>query len=165
MYILLNRGIDEEALAEFIDKVNSCEDKKNIKVYLSSCGGDCDVVPVIRNIIEKHQIELIAFSDVHSSALDLFLTTNTPRTVMDETVGLFHRTIIRATLDNNLKPLKEKKLLKIWQKEIKVVSLVVEFLGITDKQLKKVSKGKDLYFNDEELREALKKSEKYFKKN
>jgi hypothetical protein len=163
MIIYLNKHFDDECVEEFINKVNSSENYQDITVYLSSYGGKVTVTPILRDIIQKYQMNLIACSEIYSSALDLFLTSNTPRSVLDETVGLFHKTHMNINVHTNLKHTEtNNSLLKIWKTEPECDKLVRQFLDLTPKQLKRFNKGEDIYLNHKELRKALKNSEKYF---
>ncbi|MCA9750194.1 MAG: hypothetical protein KC414_13885 [Romboutsia sp.] len=167
MLIFLNKPFDDNIVEEFIDKVNSATNVDSITVYLSSFGGDVSITPILRDIIQNYQMKLIACSSLESSALDLFLTTNTPRTVLDETVGMFHRTYLTdVNIYNDFKPLnKNKSLLNIWKSEPVCLSLVENFLELSPTDKKKVKNGENIYLNHNQLREALKKSIKYFDKN
>lgn len=166
MLILLDKKITEEVLQGFVKDVNTAEDKSDITVYLSSSGGEASLVPVFRDMIQKYQMRLIAFDNLSSSGLDLFLTTNTPRTVLDEAVGMYHKTILyHINVDLKMKPTVDKTLIDIWKRDMEVDALVIDFLGLTTKELKEIEKGREMYFDHYRLREALKKSEKFFTKN
>jgi len=163
MIIYLNKHFDDECVEEFINKVNSSENYQDITVYLSSYGGAVTVTPILRDIIQKYQMNLIACSEIYSSALDLFLTTNTPRTVLDDSLGMYHKTFMDIKVSTEFKPQElNKSLVKIWTQEPECDKLVRQFLDLTPKQLKRFNKGEDIYLNHKELRKALKNSEKYF---
>lgn len=163
MNIIIDSEIDEESVKAFVEEVNMTEDKTQIVVYLNSIGGDPTLVPLLRDVMERYQVKLIACSRVFSSALDLFLTTNTPREVLDHTESLFHRSIIQGMkIDKDCNVLVEKKLKKIWKETVWAKGLPEIFLELSEQELKQVKNGKDLYFSADELRKALKNSEKYF---
>ncbi len=163
MNIIIDSELHEESVREFVNEINMVEDKSNIVVYLNSIGGDPTLVPLLRDVMERYQVKLIACSRVFSSALDLFLTTNTPREVLDHTEALFHRSIIDGMkIDKNCNVIAEKKLKKIWKETVWAKGLPEKFLEISNQELKQVKNGKDLYFSADELRKALKNSVKYF---
>lgn len=163
MNIAIIEDIDEEALEAFSQQVNTVEEKENIVVYLNSLGGDPRITPIFKDIIERHQMRLVACSKIYSSALDLFLTTNTPRTILDHTVGMYHQAVVvNVTIDNSSNVQVEPKLKKIWKENIWGNGLTEKFLEITQKEIKQTKKGKELYYSTDELKKALQKSEKYF---
>lgn len=163
MNLIIDSEINEESVRAFTEEINMVEDKTQIVVYLNSIWGDPTLVPMLRDIMERYQVKLVACSRVFSSALDLFLTTNTPREVLDHTEALFHRSIIDGMkIDKNCNVIAEDKLKKIWKETVWAKGLPEVFLELTPKELKQVKNGKDLYFSAEELRKALKNSEKYF---
>lgn len=160
--IIISGEISTETLEKFTDEVNNAVEKENITVYLSSTGGNLDLVPVFRDIIEKHQMKLVSFEVIYSAALTLFLTTKTPRKVLEGTTGLFHSVLINnTTIDKNGKPTAPKDLLKVW-KNTNDEGYLPHLFGMTKKDLKKMRKGKDFYFDDNAVREALKKSNELF---
>ena len=163
MIIYLNKHFDDECVEEFINKVNSSENYQDITVYLSSYGGEVSVTPILRDIIQKYQMNLIACSEIYSSALDLFLTTNTPRSVLDDSLGMYHKTFMDIKVSTEFKPQElNKSLVSIWKTEPECDKLVRQFLDLSTKQLKRFNKGEDIYLNHKQLRKALKNSEKFF---
>ena len=163
MYIVFNKHIDEDTLEEFVNKVNSSGSEK-IRIYLSSMGGNCDVMPVLRDIIEKNNIELVAYGQVGSAALDLFLTTNTQRYILDEAYALVHSTKIdNVMIDINMKPVLNKYLLPILSEEIKEYDMILDFFKVSDGEKQDIKNNVNVYYNTNRFRQALKESEKFFK--
>ena len=163
--IFIEGSIGEESFKKFIEDVNQVPDKSHIVVYLRSYGGCSDFLYGFKDIIERHQMRLVALEKIYSTALFLFLLTNTPRTVMDNALGLTHRGHITNEGGINMdgKPFFSKKLLKF----IKVHSdkeekLVHKFLELTPKEIKRVEKDKDIFISTKRLRTSLKNSEKHF---
>jgi len=162
MYIVFNKHIDEDTLEEFVNKVNSSGDDK-IRIYLSSMGGNCDVMPVLRDIIEKNKIELVAYGMVGSAALDLFLTTNTPRYILDESYALVHSTKIdNVMIDVNMRPVLNKYLLPILSEELVEFEMILDFFKVSDKENTDIRNNINVYYNNKRFRSALEESEKFF---
>lgn len=160
--ILLTDSISEETLFTFMEAINNIEDKNKIVVYLNSSGGNPSLVPIFRDIIERHQMRLVGACEVSSAALDLFLLTNTPRTVLDETECLVHRLVIgNTTTDKFGKSIRDKGILKIWS-EFNWDDEIAYLFSMSENEIREMHEGKEFYFNSEDLRKALKKSEEKF---
>ena len=75
--IIKNDEIDYELfekIASFLDKY---DENEVLAIWLSSRGGVCSVTEAIRDLLESDErVVLIAYDMISSSALDLFLSTN-----------------------------------------------------------------------------------------
>lgn len=135
----------------------------DVILYLNSDGGNPDMVPSYKNLIELNKCSLIASEKICSAALDLFLLTNTPRKILDTTWGLFHQAIRKGmSTDYEGKVLIDKSYKKLISEYNPNFHLVEELLEISKKEMSNYKKGEDLYLNTERLKKSLKNSEKYF---
>lgn len=165
MEILLTKNFGDDSLQEFINQVNN-GDTDSMTIYLGSDGGSALYMPAFRDIIERYQIHLVAFSHVSSSALDLFLLTNTTREILDDTVGMYHQEVYNhLPVSPNLDIKVEPSYLKIIKAGLVNNELVESFLNLSKKESKLIDEGVNLYINTKRLKRALKKSQKYFNKN
>lgn len=163
--IYIYEKISDSTLNKFMHQVNEIEDKENIVVYLCSDGGNPALVSFFRDIIERHQMRLVAGGIVYSAALDLFLLTNTPRTVLDQTICLVHRMSLRGIdTDKFGHPTDDKTIVKIWS-EFTWDEDVAKLFEMDEKEIQEMHDGRDFYFNADNLRKALKKSEEKFGSN
>lgn len=163
--IYISESISDSTLITFMEEVNNAPDKEKIVVYLCSTGGNPSLVPMFQHIIERHQMKLVACSLIYSSALSLFLLTNTPREVLKDTIGLVHRMTVRGVnTDKRGFVIEDSKVVKIWS-ETDDSEDIPPLFDMTKKEIKQMNKGKDFYFDYKELRKALKKSEEKFANN
>lgn len=163
MLLNLRGDIDVDMLDKLIEFSNEVNDEETNIIYFSSKGGICDIVPPMRDIIQQKQFRLVAYGEIYSSALDLFLTTNTPRTVMDETLVMYHGVRMTIEMNKKFQPIDlNKRLSEIYKNEVECNDLVMKIIGITEKDYKKCLKGEEFYYNHHELRNFLKNSEEYF---
>lgn len=163
--IYIYEKITDKTVYNFMQEVNAIEDKENIVVYLCSDGGNPALVSIFKDIIERHQMRLVACGIVYSAALDLFLLTNTPRTVLDQTICLVHRMSLRGIdADKFGHPTDDKTIVKIWS-EFTWDEDVARLFNMNDEEIQEMHEGRDFYFNSDDLRKALKKSEEKFGSN
>lgn len=160
--INLTGDIDNEMFENFVQEVNHSEETPTI--FLNSLGGDPTIVPAFRKIIEYHKIPIVAFGRIYSAALDLVLFTNTKREVLDDSTVMLHRAVVYGTdVTSSGQTVVDKKLVKIWKEfTYNEYSLIKSFFDLTDRDINKIKKGEEYYFSSEELRKAIKNSEKYF---
>ncbi|MDC7250719.1 MAG: hypothetical protein PQJ49_12450 [Sphaerochaetaceae bacterium] len=164
--ILLNSDMTIESFQNFMDEVNtSLRVGGDIYLYICSDGGKASTVPMFRSIIERHGINLIACSELASAAVELFLTSNVQRTVLDNTTAMVHKPYFKGVAFNkDVQPLRsaDKLWLNLFKEPIKASELVKTFIDFTEEEQQVFDNDGDVYLNEERLKKALKKSEKYF---
>ncbi len=165
-HITFSADIDIESFQDFVSEVNAIEDGKDIVCYFNSKGGRLDLVPPFVHFIESNNIELVAHSEISSSGLLIFLFSNVERTILPDIFCVHHIPRYQnQELDIvNLKPIKIEKDMVEREDYYSLYGKLNDWLELTDKELNKFKKGKDLLINRLRLNNALKKSQEFFKK-
>lgn len=149
--------ITEAVNKEMVDKVaEALSVEGDIKFYLNSHGGSRPMSKTIVDMINqnKDRVELIAQGDLYSAAFRIFWKCLCKKRLMPETRAIWHMgTKDHIDLGYNGKPhydwelWETKQFVKDNKKQVKELKQ----LNVTKKELKKFSKGKDLYFGYKRL--------------
>lgn len=93
MVINLTGEINESMLSFLVDSLKdyTMNDKPLARVMINSGGGDVMVADAICDIIEDIQVPLVAYKQISSAALYLFMKCNTERSITKNTFGVYHR--------------------------------------------------------------------------
>lgn len=150
----LNGEINPESTEKFLNFLNDNED---IRIYLTSGGGQTYSSEVILDVINKRKdLELFAIGKICSNAFYIFFSAKCKRYILDGTHGMFHFGRCDYSLLENgklyydsekfdfdqLKKQKSKTLK--WCREI----------GMTGKEIRDLDKD-DVFFTNERLNELL----------
>ncbi len=162
MTINISGKVDEEMFNKFITFFN--ENKTVGKtIYFSSSGGSTAIAQACVNLITSNDltnITLIAYSKLYSSGFDIFYKSKCKKIILKDCIGMYHQGNLEVSVNENLKPVwKEDECKLAYQKICKLKT--IEFcksLNFSNKNLKLIIKGDDVWFQNSELQEMLKHS-------
>lgn len=166
MILHLRGAINEDMLSNFILDVKEVimSEKQVMQVMLNSEGGDVMVADALRSIIEDLQLPLVAYKQISSAAMYLFMTCNTERHIIKNTFGIYHKPSITATLndDKTIKKHLRSTLDSILSSDMDS-KLQEEWMDMTKAERKLVhEEDGDLGLNTERLNNMLEKSKLHY---
>ncbi len=148
MVINLTGVINEDMFNDFIERLRdyTMNDKPLTQIMLNSSGGDIMVADALCELIEDIQIPLVAYKQISSAALYLFMKCKVERRIVKNTYGVYHRASMNVTTneDGSLKH-GSKSIIEAIQKVDTDSSLQEEWMNITKEERKRV------YENDGDL--------------
>ena len=161
-------SFDKESYEEFYTKVNDSIEIPYRDLYLCSYGGSTMFIDPIKDILEKGDFTITAYSHIVSSGFLLYMYTNVPKRVLRGTTGAFHLPFQDGALIlENGRVHHQTKIEKIlMEKESYAVDFFQELLDITNAKRKKLESGIDewLFFDDKKLQKLSDKSLKLLEK-
>jgi len=161
MYTINYEGdVDEEMVVFFVKELNSATGDEDMTIYLSSDGGTMACAEVIIDVISRaavnRNVTLVANWSVSSCGALIFLESICNKCVLPSAHGVLHEL---SSYDNSLMmkredPLHvglEKSHAKLQESKMKLFRII----GLSEKELSDIKKGKDIYFDAERLREFV----------
>ncbi len=150
--------MNDELAQKFIQFVNDNEGP--IVLYLDSPGGICVSAQIIQDVInrEPERFELMANNQILSCAFDLFFNAKCKRVVMPETIGAYHLTGSTARVnaagqvDDLLTAFKFAEIKRTGKRD---ALAFCTRLGMNQKEIETILRGKDVFFTPERLNELL----------
>lgn len=159
--ILINGFGDPELLNAFVKAWGESEKtpEKKKDIYISSPGGHVDVFQTITDIINScpEQCNLIAVGEIHSAAFELFYSVKCERRILPFTFGMYHFAYDEILIDEHGKAKEEYGKARL--ENLKLMrSHTFKFcrkIGMSDKEIKSIKAGKDVYFQAARLQQFL----------
>ncbi len=163
--IIFRDELDPETVQKLIDDIEQPHEENkehDIRILLSCHGGDADmsmaVINCINTLSKEFKVELVITYRANSAAFIIFVKTNCKKSLYDgahSVVHLLDKIISMNDVLNSKKSydkflvnnvqLRNTKYLK-WLKSLKI---------FTQKELKKISRGKDVYVERERLQKII----------
>lgn len=158
--VIFEDEINNESVAELINVIDSNDDKKLIKIYLTTTGGNLHSAEILiryinRKVREGQEIELVATWEVSSSGFFVLCKTICKISFLDawSTVHIGTNTV---DYRESLKPKSQQKfLLKHIKKVNEKILEAFKDIGLTEKELKDISDGKDIILEHDRLIELF----------
>lgn len=154
--------IDQEAFSKITRAYNELELSEPLIIYLNSQGGDPDIADAIVDVINSsdgpNPTILIAYGKIFSAAFDLFYKAQCTKRLLDGTIGMAHLSEIEMDsfiVTDTKDTISASTLRKWWAEDKKKRLSFYEKMGIEKKDLMKIKKGEDVYFQHERLLELL----------
>lgn len=160
MIIDISEKIDEVTFGSLIKAYSTLGENETIQIYLNSSGGDPDFGSAMLDAInnKKEITTLIAYGTIYSAAFDLFFKVQCEKRILNGTIGMAHLSRIEF---NNFtiegKPDNQQILVykKWWEIDKRERLKFYEEVGIDKKDLLKIKKGLNIYFQYNRLLELL----------
>lgn len=134
--------------------------KENLHIYFTTAdGGQTDVAEGMVDLINKNKdmIEICFYGEVFSAGMMIFLKTECRKCVLPDTTGMYHYAWQEVTITEGGKPSAAYDI--FCMKEMKKAKLrTIEYLKttkLTEKEIKYVKTGKDLYLSHERMLELI----------
>lgn len=160
MVIDISGAINQDAFGNVIKAYNSLPEDEKLDIYINSSGGDPESGDAIVDLINNnsHKTNLIAYGKICSACFDAFYKARCSKRILDGTIGMAH--LARVEMENftvtDSKETIEATVYKKWWAEDKKKRLkFYETLGLENKELLKIKKGGDVYFQHNRLLELL----------
>jgi ATP-dependent protease ClpP protease subunit len=162
MLYTIQKEFNDDLVKEVSEKINEFKDSDSQKltIYLNSPGGQINCKEALVSMInaEKEMIEIIAFGSIDSAAFLLFAEVECSKKVLKGTTAFLHDIII--TIDINQKnKLYRKSERSIHIKRTNAVKKdfleTIQKIGLTNVELKKISKEGEIIFLYDRLNEMF----------
>lgn len=157
--ININETLSGAVLDKLIKFYNKRHNDADCTIYISTSGGCTLATEAIIDLINRYKsiTTIIAYGKLFSSGFDVFFRTSCKKILLPSSVGMYHLSSLELTYNENGKPnyksdVQDLKYIKA-QKE-RTMSVATS-LNFTEKESKKLSKGKDVYFQYNRLKELL----------
>lgn len=175
MIVKIEGKVDSDMLDVFITSLNDLEvlnrnreleglDLCNLDIYFSSSGGYLTYSTAIVELIKSrsnysNNIKLIAFNELLSAGLDIFILADCKKEVLDSVVAMTHKSKFTVSLCERGKPYYyEDKFIIDTQLKGEVVNSckINSILKLTDKEIKDFNIGKEIWFSSGRLKLLIK---------
>lgn len=160
MILHINEAISSETVDKIAKPLNELKKGEKLFIYFSSLGGEVHAAEAIIHIINSNIdiIEMAGYGDLMSAGFDIFFRSKCPRILLPNCIGMFHQSTVMIEINESSKPYEgrsqaEREWMRL-QKEL-TVKLCTN-LGMTDKEIAAIKKGKDVYFQYKRMQEFLK---------
>lgn len=160
MIIDITGAITQEAFGRIVDSYNELQQEDFIDIYLNSTGGETDFGDAILDIINKNSgvTTLTAYGKICSSAFDIFYKAKCSKRLLDGTIGMAHLSRIEMenlTVTDSRERGEVTFYRKWWAGDKKKRLQFYEELGMETKELSRIKKGENVYFQYNRLLELL----------
>jgi len=159
--IYINGEVTDSLVEHFISCYNKADKNEHITIYINSVGGEIAHSALIIDIINKNadNISLVACGEIFSAAFEIFFFSKcNNKQLLEDCIGMAHYSWSTFALDEAGKVSSEyEKFLLQEMKKNKIYTLKkFQEIGLTQKELGVIKRGKDCFFNRERLEELLK---------
>lgn len=160
MTVDISGKMDQEAFGNILKAYNSLIKGNSLDIYLNSDGGDPEIADAIADLIENtdYLITIIGYGKLFSAAFDLYFKARCHKRLLAGTVGMSHLARVEteefdsSNAGHKIEMLAYKKWLDNDKKErLKFY----EYIGMEAKELSRIKKGGDVYFQYNRLLELL----------
>lgn len=152
----LDGTLSVEMLKELSDFVS--QDGAKI-LYIALDGGSIGYADTMIDIIHNAEnMSVVGTNRLYSAGFYIFAKINTEKHLAKGTRGMWHQGRFEADIrnDGKLEYISDKFNLNIHKEQYTSVILhLAKKLGMTDKEIKKIKKGKDVYFTYERMKEMF----------
>lgn len=159
MILNLRESVSDEMFNKIISAYNSLKDEEKLEIYLNTEGGDMEAAEVIIDFVNQHRDRtiLIANGTIFSAGFYIFFRSNCERRIVTGTTGMCHLIRVSIEYGEHDKPYyKIDKVNKDWLlAQRQWTDRLCKKLGVTKEEIKKIDKGKEVYFNYKRLNELL----------
>lgn len=157
-YLIFNKAINEENAQELLDFISSTPGPVTISL---GCGGGSSTAAAVVTYalnLEHERITLIAGPGIYSSAFELFYWFKGEKMLAFSCRGMYHYSTREITLNADRTAASEED--RCMSKNMKAEQLrELEFAGsfMTEKELMRMKKGRDVFFTFERMQEIFPK--------
>lgn len=161
MYFSWDGPINEEFLSKITEIINATTPDEVTYFYFSSTGGNVPIALAAIDMINRcdNPIGIIAYSELFSSAFHIFFKARCGKALIETCVGGIHQRYgnIRVNSDGKIKPEDDSvgSFRKQGEKYAREDYVWLKGLGLTEEELEDFKRGKDLFFNYNQLSKIL----------
>lgn len=164
MILKIDESIKDETvdkLVSFYNNFNPRNENEKAIIYFSSTGGDRACMEAMINMINIYGFHtiLIGYRNLFSCGFELFYTVKChQKIVLGECMGMYHQCSLDVRLNEFLKPEYKSDKAKLIYMEKSMRQITEDFckeLKFTDKEVRKIRKGDDVYFQPDRMKEFL----------
>lgn len=160
MTININEDITKETVDKITQAINELQPNDKLFIYFSSEGGDVNSAEAIIHMINNNAdiIEVVGYGELLSCGFDIFFKVICYKMLLPNTVGMCHQSNVKININESTKPYEERGVAdKAWLKLQKDQTIkFCNSLGMTDKEITAIKKGKDVYFQYKRMQDFLK---------
>lgn len=159
MILNLHESVSDEMFNKVIIAYNSLKEEENLEIYLNTTGGEMNTAEAMIDFINQHSanIILIAYGEIYSAGFFIFFKANCERRIISGTMGMCH--LIRTSLEygehSKLYYEVDRSNMRWLSSQREWTSKFYKKLGMTNKEVKKIDAGKEVYFTTKRLNELL----------
>lgn len=150
--------IGVEIFEKLIKSYNDMRDEDYLFIYLNSEGGEVAYAESIIHLINENcdRTVLIAHGDICSAAFEIFFRTLCERKILPGTSGMAHSALVPLWVKTNAALDEAGKNNIEWsKKDFKRKLDFYSSIGFTNKEIKCLKAGKDVWMDDDRLHELL----------
>lgn len=163
--IIYDDSIDFESVEELMEKIDGIisDDDAKVNVYFNTGGGDYNAGLVLIDYINRHKdkIKLTAVENISSTGFHIFYKTECEHEILDGLYSVMHLTT-RSIETRNMR--NARHLDAFFKEEMEKENADelewFETLPLSNKDIKALETGEDIYLNTNKLRKILKHVEK-----
>lgn len=160
MKVFILENIDEDAVNSFADFVNGVGNDRTI-IYIRSNGGNLSMRDIliygINELAKENDVTLVASGHVFSSALGIFIKTQTKKEILPEAIFMTHRSSYDYTYNANGKPYDEYNRFYIEKNKTKNEESEIDLFEMDEKQKALFLDNQEVYLHHHQIRTALSK--------
>lgn len=163
MILNINEGIGKETVDKIAKGINELKVGEKLFIYFSSEGGEIPSAEAIIDMINQNVdlVELVGYGDLLSCGFDIFFKVRCHRLLLPNSLGMCHQASIQIGINESARPGDTRsKIDKEWMKLQREQTLkFCNSLHMTDKEIRDIKSGKDVYFHHKRMLELLKTQE------
>lgn len=160
MTVLIDEEISLETLEKLTKAYNELPDSSKLDIYFSSSGGLVSVGEAMIDLINrnKKRTTVIVYCMLASMGFLLFTRVRCKRVVLSTAYGMSHLTKWKISLSEggSVTDRFDKFKEEYMKNKLEATLKFYECLGFTEKEMKELRKGKDVYLTSERLEEITK---------
>lgn len=163
MTLTLSGGVNEEMFNKIVDSLNRLEDNESLIIYFTTEGGSVDWMEAIIHLINENEklIQLIAFGEINSAGFDIFFRTRCSRKILPETISICHFNGVKVHMIDK-KTINKRNYGDSWitwsENFLKNCTKLCSQLGFTDREMRMMKNGEDIFFQTDRIIEFLNNS-------
>lgn len=179
--IIFSKEINEDNIYELIDKledlklnlneINKSENNDTeLRLYFLTVGGDICFQQILSHYLNNYpcKIKLVISGECFSSGMDFLCDFyNGDIEILYTAYGMYHYPDTRVSLKNlnNQYSIDDFIYKKYWNDLVATTNKNMQKMGLTKEEIKIILSRKDLYFDNERLRDIIKNISEYNKKH
>lgn len=161
--LVISSDVDKELVERLSQFYNGLAEGDKAVVMLCTDGGDSDSRDAILMLLQLYSpiTTLVGYYELCSAGFEIFFQFKGKRELADGCTGMYHRAYASISIDSAGKIKGEGA--KFLMEELKGVAwdkalAMCKEIGVTTNEIKKITKGEDVYFTYEQMKTFLKNS-------
>lgn len=156
----ISGAIDQDAFGKIIKAYNDLSPDGELQIYINSSGGDPEIGDAIVDLINNNSeiTTLIGYGKLCSACFDLYFKTRCTKRLLNGTIGMAHLSRVEMetfTITDNKERMEADVYKKWWNEDKNKRLKFYEEIGLEKKEILKIKKRGDVYFQHNRLLELL----------